>query len=177
MPALPAGLEAGVVVVQHIAAGFTRPLVELLNERARIDVREAEDGALIEAGVVLVSPADAHLTVVERNGELRTRLSPEPLEALFRPSADVLFHSIADCCPNETCAVILTGMGDDAARGLSAIRESGGWTIAQDRETSVIYGMPRRAVELDGVDVSLPLGEIAAEIVRAVSTDSVESGL
>ena len=79
----------------------------------------------------------------------------------------MLFRSIAHCCAPETCAVILTGMGDDGALGLRAIREAGGYTVAQDEATSVVYGMPRRAVELDAVDVSLPLDQIPVEIIQA----------
>lgn len=169
VPLLPASINAGVVIVQHIAAGFTRPLAERLDELSQITVREAQDGALITPGVALVAPAGIHLTLSRASRGLVARLSPEPAGALHRPSADVLFHSIADCCGAETCAVILTGMGKDGALGMLSIHERGGWTMAQDAATSVIDSMPRRAVELGGVDVELPLDEIAAEIVRATA--------
>ena len=97
------------------------------------------------------------------------RLNPEPSNTIHRPSADVLFRSIAVCCAAETCAVILTGMGDDGALGMRSIHEGGGWTIAQDEASSVIYGMPRKAVELGGVDVSLSLDRISTEVVRATA--------
>ena len=97
------------------------------------------------------------------------RLSPEPANTIHRPSANVLFHSIAGCCAAETCAVILTGMGDDGALGMRSIHEGSGWTVAQDEASSVIYGMPRKAVELGGVAVSLSLDRIPAEIVRATA--------
>ena len=166
---LPADFNAGVVIVQHIAAGFTRPLAERLDGLSQITVREAEDGALITPGVALISPANVHLTVGRTSRGLVARLSPEPADSLHRPSADVLFCSIAGCCASETCAVILTGMGDDGALGMRSICEGGGWTVAQDEATSVIYGMPRRAVELGSVNVSLPLDRIADEIVRATA--------
>lgn len=121
--------------------------------------------------MALLSPADVHLAVARRSGRLIAQLRDESPEALHRPSADVLFQSIAECCADETCAVILTGMGDDGALGMRSIREGGGWTVAQDEATSIIYGMPRRAVEAGGVHVSLPLDQIAAEIVRVTAGD------
>lgn len=169
LPHLPSDLSAGLVIVQHISAGFTQALAERLNDLSQIRVKEAEDGELITPGIALISPAEIHLTVARREAGLVVRLIAEPANALHRPSADVLFDSIASGCAAETCAVILTGMGDDGALGLRAIREAGGYTIAQDEASSLIYGMPRRAVELNGVDVSLPLEQIAAEIVAATS--------
>jgi two-component system chemotaxis response regulator CheB len=182
---LPADLNAGLVIVLHIASGFSRPLADRLNDLSQITVREAKDRAPITPGVALISPAGMHLTVVRPSTTLRrgsgqgsghrtnaglvARLRSEPSNMLHRPSANVLFHSIANCCAAETCAVILTGMGDDGALGLRAIHEGGGYTVAQDEATSVVYGMPRKAVELGGVDISLPLDRIAAEIVRATA--------
>jgi two-component system chemotaxis response regulator CheB len=166
---LPANLNAGIVVVLHIAPGFVRPLAERLNELTQITVRQAQDGEWVTPGVALIAPAGAHITIVRRSDRFMVRLSSEPSNTLHRPSADVLFESIAECCAPETCGVILTGMGDDGAAGLCAIRRGGGYTIAQDEATCVVYGMPRRAVELCGVDVSLPLDQIAAEIVQVTS--------
>jgi two-component system chemotaxis response regulator CheB len=190
---LPADLNAGLVIVLHIASGFSRPLADRLNDLSQITVREAKDRAPITPGVALISPAGMHLTVVRPSTTLRrgsgqgsghrtnaglvARLRSEPSNALHRPSANVLFHSIANCCAAETCAVILTGMGDDGALGLRAIHEGGGYTVAQDEATSVVYGMPRKAVELGGVDISLPLDRIAAEIVRATADVKREGGV
>jgi two-component system, chemotaxis family, protein-glutamate methylesterase/glutaminase len=167
LPTLPAGLGAGIVIVQHIAAGFTKSLAERLNGLSQIEVREARDGEPISPGVALVSPADRHILVRRVGARLGVRLSREPEQATYRPSADVLFRSIASACAEEACAVVLTGMGDDGALGLKAIRDGGGHTIAQDEKTSLIYGMPKWAVEMGGANVSLPLDLIAAEIVRA----------
>ncbi|MBC8263681.1 MAG: chemotaxis response regulator protein-glutamate methylesterase [Anaerolineales bacterium] len=166
---LPQDLNAGIVIVQHIAAGFTRPLAERLNSLSQINVREAEDGAPVTPGVALISPAQVHITTARKGNRLVVRLSPEPANTIHRPSANVLFHSIAGCCAAETCAVILTGMGDDGALGMRSIHEGSGWTVAQDEASSVIYGMPRKAVELGGVAVSLSLDRIPAEIVRATA--------
>lgn len=167
---LPANLDAGVAIVLHIADGFVRPLAERLSELSPLAVRQARDGEWLAPGAALIAPGGVHLTVVRRDARPIVRLVAEPANALHRPSADVLFESIAACCAAETCGVILTGMGNDGALGLRSIRRAGGYTIAQDEATSIVYGMPRRAVELGGVDVSLPLDQIAAEIVRVTAS-------
>ena len=167
LPRLPANLKAGIVIVQHIAAGFTSSLAKRLDSLSEIRVREAANGMVISPGEALISPADVHLTIKRSNGNLIARLSDEPTETIHRPSADVLFASIARCCPEDTCAVILTGMGDDGAREMQSIQAAGGWTIAQDEASSVIYGMPQKAVEYGGVNVSLPLNQISASIVHS----------
>ncbi len=166
LPRLPGDLRAGLVIVQHIAAGFTRPLAERLDALSHIRVLEAEDGMPIQPGVALLSPADQHLVVERRQGSLTVRLNSEPANSLYRPSANVLFKSVAAACGAEACAVILTGMGDDGAAGMKDIQGAGGYTVAQDEASSLIYGMPRRAVEAGGVTLSLPLDKIAAEIVK-----------
>jgi two-component system chemotaxis response regulator CheB len=170
LPMLPANLAAGIVIVQHISADFTKQLADWLNRRSPITVREAEHEMPIVPGVALLSPADLHMTVVRAAvGALVVHLSPEPVGTSHRPSADVLFRSIAATCAAETCAVILSGMGSDGALGLRAIRAQGGWTIAQDEATSLIYGMPARAMDAGAVHRSLPIDDIAAEIIRVVA--------
>lgn len=166
LPQLPAELGAGIVIVQHIAPGFTRPLAERLDAISQIRVKEAEDGEPITPSLALLSPADRHLTVVREGDALFAQLRTEPADALYRPSATVLFDSVARACGASACAVILTGMGDDGSVSLRTILAKGGHTIAQDEATSLIYGMPKRAVEAGGVAVSLPLEKIAEEIVR-----------
>jgi len=172
LPQLPATVNAGIVIVQHIAVGFSRLLAERLNSLSQIAVILAEDGMPIRPGVAQFCPAKVHMTIEHDRGEMIVRLNPEPATTLHRPSADILFDSIARCCPAQTCGVILTGMGDDGARGLLALRQEGGYTIAQDEESSVIYGMPRRALEMGGISLSLPLDEIAAEMVRVTTNTS-----
>jgi two-component system chemotaxis response regulator CheB len=175
LPLLPESLNAAVVIVQHIAQGFTSPLVGRLNGLSEITVREAQDGLKLTPGLALLSPAEVHLTVERQDKELVVRLRPEPSDTLHRPSADVLFRSIARCCAPESCAVILTGMGDDGALGMRAIRDGGGYTIAQNEATSLVYGMPRQAVLAGGVLAELPLEQIAAEIVRVTSRSTGRS--
>ncbi len=169
LPALPLDLKAGIVIVQHIAKGFTAPLADRLDSLSQIKVRQAKAGDIITPGVALISPSDVHITVVPSNGGYKVQLKTEPSDSLHRPSADVLFNSLAKFCAGQTCAVILTGMGNDGAAGMRAIYDGGGWTIAQDEASSVIYGMPKQAVEKGGVQVSLPLQQIAANIVKSAT--------
>ena len=165
---LPPNLGAGVVIVQHIANGFVHPLAERLNALSQLTVRQAADNDPIVPNEVLISPSGMHLTVTREIDGLVAHLRSEPNDTPYRPSADVLFYSIAEHCALETCAVVLTGMGDDGARGMRAVHDRGGLTIAQDETTSLIYGMPGQAVKWGGVQVSLPLNQIAAEIVRVI---------
>jgi two-component system chemotaxis response regulator CheB len=163
-----------VLIVQHIAPGFSRPLVERLDNLTPLIVREARDGDVLQAGHVFIAPYGMHLKVIRQQDTLKVYLDPEPSNVLHRPSANELFKALADCCGPVTCGIILTGMGEDGALGLQAIRQRGGYTIAQDETTSVIYGMPRRAIELEAVDTTLPLDRIAAEIVRATATTTTK---
>jgi two-component system chemotaxis response regulator CheB len=172
---LPANLQAAALVVQHIAPGFSRPLVERLNTLSPLKVREAQDGDMLRAGHVFVAPYGVHLKVMCQGDKLKVHLDPEPANVLHRPSANELFNTLANCCGGVTCGIILTGMGEDGAQGLQTIHKRGGYTIAQDETTSVIYGMPRRAMELDAVDIVLPLERIAAEIIRVTATTPTQS--
>jgi two-component system chemotaxis response regulator CheB len=171
---LPTNLQASVLIVQHIAPGFSRPLIERLDNLSPLTVREAQDGDRLRAGQVFVAPYGLHLKVMCQRGKLQVHLDPEPSNVLHRPSANELFNTLADCCGGVTCGVVLTGMGEDGAQGLQAIRQRGGYTIAQDEATSVIYGMPRRAMELNAADIVLPLERIAAEIIRVTATTLTE---
>jgi two-component system, chemotaxis family, protein-glutamate methylesterase/glutaminase len=168
VPALPAGFPAAVVVVQHIPRGFSRSLAERLAARSTLPVREAVDGEPLLPGTVLVAPAGLHLKLHRRGGAVKVSLDEEPRTALHRPSVDVLMTSLARVCGARSLGVVLTGMGSDGTAGLRAIRQAGGRTLAESEETAVIYGMPKSAVEAGVVDLSAPLGHLAAEILAAV---------
>ncbi len=166
MPALSLGTQATLVIVQHMARGYTRALAAQLAERARFPVREAEAGAELSAGTAWVAAGDQHLLV-----DQRTRLSlneTAPVNGV-RPAADVTLGSVAQHFGARTMGVILTGMGKDGARGLAQIKAAGGVTVAQDRQSSTVYGMPKAAVELGVVDTVAPLSRIASLINRWVS--------
>jgi two-component system chemotaxis response regulator CheB len=165
---LPAGFPAAVLVVQHIPRGFTRSLAERLDARSALPVREAHDGEAVQPGHVLVAPAGIHSRLVRRRGSVEVALEEEPRDALHRPSADVVMASTAEVYGAATVGVVLTGMGSDGTEGLRAIRARGGLTLAESEETSVIYGMPKAAIEAGVVERVVTLEKVAGEILAAV---------
>ncbi len=156
-------IQAAFVVVQHMSEGFTQGLVQWLDEISPMTVREALHGDLLKPRTVYVAPTDQHAEVA-RGG--RISLSRKPLVKGHRPSADLLFQSLAKVYAEQATGVILTGMGADGAHGLMELRSVGGVTIAQDESTSLIYGMPKVAVAIGAVQHVLPLNEIAAAIKK-----------
>ncbi len=171
LASIPAGLPAGCLVVQHMPAGFTRSLAKRIDEQSILTVVEAEEGMPFHAGWAYIAPGGYHLVVQAgpNAGETWLRLDTSPPKGTLRPAADVTMASAAAGFGPRTLGVLLTGMGDDGAEGFQAIRQAGGRTIAQDRETSLIYGMPRVVAEMGLADQVLPLDEIAQAIVRIVS--------
>lgn len=157
-------LPVPVVVVQHMPPGFTRAFADRLNGHLPFEVHEAADGEPLLPGRVLIAPGGIHLKIGERRGQLHAFLSTEPERALHRPSVDVLFTSAGEAVGGSAVAVLLTGMGHDGAQGMAALARAGAHTIAQDEETSVIYGMPRAAVAAGGVKEILPLPGIGARL-------------
>jgi two-component system chemotaxis response regulator CheB len=168
---IPAGLPAGCLVVQHMPAGFTRSLAKRLDEQSALTVVEAEEGAPFHAGWAYIAPGGYHLVVQVRQGagEACLRLDTSPPKGTLRPAADVTMAAAAASFGRRTLGVLLTGMGSDGAEGFQAIRQAGGRTIAQDRDSSLIYGMPRVVAELGLADQVLPLDDIAQAIARIVS--------
>jgi two-component system chemotaxis response regulator CheB len=158
------GLDASVVVVQHLHADFVDGLVAWMDRVSPLDVTTAEHGARLRRGTVHIAPAGVHLRIA---GDDEMRLDPEP-EMLHRPSVDVLFSSLAERPQGRTVAVLLTGMGEDGAAGMLALRRRGDVTIAQDERTSIVFGMPRAAQRLAAVVHVLPLDEIAVAIKQAM---------
>jgi two-component system, chemotaxis family, protein-glutamate methylesterase/glutaminase len=165
---LPAGFSAVVLVVQHIPRGFTKSLAERLDARSAIPVREARDGERVAPGAILVAPAGVHTRLLRRRGGVEVVLDEEPRDTLHRPSADVLMASVAETYGPLSVGVVLTGMGSDGTEGLRAIRDKGGLTLAESEETSVIFGMPKAAIEAGVVHRVVPLDRVAGEILAAV---------
>lgn len=162
---LPAQFPLPVVVVQHMTIGFTAGLAAWLQLESRLPVRIAGEGEPLQPGVIYLAPDDTHIQLVNRGV---IGLSKAPPVSHVRPSATVLFESVARVYSAEAIGVLLTGMGDDGARGLKAMRDCGAATIAQDEATSAVYGMPKAAVELAAADQVLPLPQIAAAVLTLV---------
>jgi two-component system response regulator WspF len=163
---LPARFEAGVIIVQHVDAAFAPGLGHWLAEQSRRPVKLIEEGHQPAAGEVLLSITDDHLVLGE---DQRLRYSPEPRSACYRPSVDVFFNSVARYWPRPGVAVLLTGMFHDGAQGLLALRRLGWRTIAQDEASSVVWGMPKAAVEIGAAEEVLHLDRIAERITRLVA--------
>jgi two-component system chemotaxis response regulator CheB len=166
LPALPAGFAAGIVVAQHMPAGFTWTLAERLDRRAGLRVSEATDCAPVLPGSALIAPGGKQIRL-ERgpDGALRVRVWEEP-GLLHRPSVDLLFESAAKVAGRRAVGVILTGMGNDGAAGLARIREAGGGALTESAETAVIDGMPAAARAVAERDV--PLGKMAHVLTEIV---------
>ncbi|MFB6304750.1 MAG: chemotaxis-specific protein-glutamate methyltransferase CheB [Haloferacaceae archaeon] len=161
---LPPDADLRVLVVQHMPEGFTGRFATRLDERSRYDVYEA-DGGTVGPGEVAVAPGGRHLRAVGwRRGRLRTELTDDPPVHGCRPSVDVTMRSVAGAAAGPLVGVLLTGMGEDGAAGMRAVDAAGGHTIAQDEETSTIFGMPREAIATGAVDRVLPAADVAAGI-------------
>ncbi len=161
--ALPANFPAPIVVVQHIAKGFLDGFAHWLNSECAISVRVARPGETLEPGSVYIAQDDVHLGVTPSRQTVAIRT--EPVNG-FRPSASVLFESAANAYGAGLAAVILTGMGSDGVSGLRRVRDKGGYVIAQDEATSLIYGMPGEAVAAGVVDLSLSIGLIGPHLMK-----------
>ena len=168
LEALPAN-SPGIVVVQHMPEHFTRAFAARLNTLCEVTVKEAEDGDTVMRGHVLIAPGGKH-TMLERQGaRYLVSVRDGPLVSRHRPSVDVLFRSAARCAGSNAVGVIMTGMGDDGARGLLEMREGGARTFAQDEASSIVFGMPKEAIARGAADKITPLGSIAREILQATA--------
>ena len=151
----------GMVVVQHMPEHFTRAFASRLNSTCKLSVKEAEENDTVIRGRVLIAPGNKHCLLKRSGARYYTEVKDGPLVSRHRPSADVLFRSAARYAGRNAIGVIMTGMGDDGARGMLEMKEQGAYTIAQDEATCVVFGMPKEAIKLGGVDKVAPLREIA----------------
>lgn len=164
---LPANSPA-ILIAQHMPGGFTRSFAQRLDRLCRITVKEAEEGERILPGHAYVAPGDAHLLLARSGANYLARLSEGPPVNRHRPSVDVLFRSAAEQAGRNAVGVLLTGMGKDGAQGLLEMRQSGAPTVAQDEETSLVFGMPREAIARGGAAEVLGLGAIASRLMVLV---------
>ncbi|WP_296930227.1 chemotaxis response regulator protein-glutamate methylesterase [uncultured Marinobacter sp.] len=155
----------GIVVVQHMPEKFTAAFAQRLNQLCRCEVREAVDGDRVIPGLVLIAPGGRHMQLRRSGAQYRVGVADGPPVNRHKPSVDVLFRSVANTAGRNALGIIMTGMGDDGAQGLLAMRQAGAHTIAQDQESSVVFGMPREAIEIGAAAEILPLSQMAEAIV------------
>lgn len=165
IPEFPADFPAAMLLVQHMPASYTGQFAKQLAEAAQVKVKEAEAGEIILPGQVYVCPGACHMKVSTTG---RIQLDDGPRIGGYRPCADLTLESAGDYVGPNTLGVVLTGMGNDGAKGVQAVKAAGGHVIAQDESTAVIFGMPQEAIKTGAVDQVLPLEEIAAEIEKWV---------
>lgn len=156
----------GILIVQHMPAKFTTSFAERLNEICDMTVREAEDGDSVTNGVALIAPGNYHMLLRRSGARYYVNVKQGPLVHHQRPSVDVLFQSVGDYAGSNALGIILTGMGADGAEGLLHMKNCGATTIAQDEKSCVVFGMPKEAIKLGGVDKVVPLQDIAQTAVN-----------
>lgn len=164
LPALPPNIP-GMVIVQHMPPVFTKSFADRLNTICQVNVKEAENGDWVQPGRVLIAPGNYHMIVQRKGAKYYAQIKGGPPVHHSRPSVDVLFNSVARSAGVNATGVILTGMGSDGAKGMLTMKEQGAYTIGQDERSCVVYGMPKVAYEMGGVDEVLPLHKIADAIV------------
>ena len=158
----------GIVVVQHMPPGFTKTFADSLNEIAKVRVKEAKEGDSVIPGIALLAPGNFHMLLKRSGAKYFVEIKQGPRVQHQRPSVDVLFSSVAKAAGPNAVGIILTGMGKDGAKGLLEMKKAGAKTIAQDETTSVVFGMPKAAIELKAVDKVLPLQEIPAQSLKMI---------
>lgn len=159
----------GIVITQHMPPGFTTTFAKRLDMSCRISVHEAQGGERIVPGHAYLAPGDKHLTVVRSGADYRIELNDGPRVSGHKPSVDVMFESVAESVGSNALAVILTGMGKDGAMGIKSIAEQGGFTMAQDEATSLIFGMPQEAIKTGCVKQVAPLEEISQRLIEVLN--------
>ena len=170
LAALPASFPAAIVVVQHLDPRHRSLMADILSRRTALHVEEAKEGTHLNLGTAYIAPPNRHLLV---NPDGTISLSQSELVHFVRPSADLLFESVAASYKDRVIAAVLSGTGSDGSMGVKAIKKMGGTVIVQDEQSSEFYGMPGAAIQTGCVDFVLPLGEIASALVTLVSTGDV----
>lgn len=155
----------GIAIVQHMPERFTAMYANRLDGVCAMHVREARDGDRLERGTVLIAPGGRHMQLRKAGGQYFVQVADGPPVNRHKPSVDVLFRSAADCAGGDALAIMLTGMGDDGARGMKAMHDRGARTIAQDEQSCVVFGMPKEAIALGAVDEVMPLQQVARSIL------------
>lgn len=157
----------GIIIVQHMPEAFTAAFAQRLNSLAQITIKEAEPNDRVIPGLALIAPGGKHMLLRRSGAQYRVEIKDGPLVSRHRPSVDVLFRSTAQAAGKNALGIIMTGMGDDGARGLKELHDTGALTVAQDEASCVVYGMPKEAVKLGAADTEMSLSAIPELIIRA----------
>lgn len=166
LAAFPATLRVPVIIVQHMPANFTGPMAARLNDLCALNVVEAKEGLLVEKGFVYVCPGGVQARIVQKEAGLAFKIKPDEGESVFKPSVDVMGESVAQVFGGDVVAAMLTGMGHDGAIAFKKLRDLGGYILAQDQATSVVYGMPKAVEQNGAANEILPLSEIGSAAVK-----------
>jgi two-component system chemotaxis response regulator CheB len=165
LSALPADAP-GIAIVQHMPEKFTAMYAQRMDGICAMNIREAKDGDRLERGVVLIAPGGRHMQLQRRGGHYYAVIIDGPPVNRHKPSVDVLFRSVAEVSSGDVLAIMLTGMGDDGARGMKQLHDGGARTIAQDEASCVVFGMPKEAIKLGAVDQVMPLERVSSAILQ-----------
>lgn len=165
LSSLPEDFPAGIVIAQHMPAAFTGPFAVRLDGVSKIKVKEAEDGDVLKPGHAFVAPGGKHIVLDQKVSRIDVRVTSEPAEALYKPSANVLISSVAQAVGRRGLGVILTGMGNDGCEGVRELKEKGGRALAQSDSTCVVYGMPKAIVDAELADEIIDLDDMAEAII------------
>ena len=169
IPQINQSLKIPMFIVQHMPPKFTKSLADRLNNLSGVTVKEAEDGETVKGGTVYIAPGGFHMTLTKAGkGEQTIKINEEPSSTLHRPSVDIMMNSVVETYGKSTMGVIMTGMGRDGLEGVKKLKGLGGYALAQDEESCVVYGMPRAIVDADLADVISPLEKIANVINSAL---------
>jgi two-component system, chemotaxis family, protein-glutamate methylesterase/glutaminase len=171
VPRLPKEFPVGMLIVQHMPAHFTKSLADRLNTLSHVTVREAQDGDILEQGMVLIAPGGYHMKI--GRDQRTVHVTPEPSETLHRPSVDITVESVVEYFGGQAVGVIMTGMGRDGCAGLKKLNAKGGYVIAQDEESCVVYGMPKAVVDEGIADEVQSLEHLAESIALAIGVHAV----
>ncbi len=163
-------MSPGIVIVQHMPENFTAAFAKRLNDLCEIEVREAANGDRVIAGRALIAPGGKHMLLKRSGAQYYVEVADGPLVSRHRLSVNVLFCSVSQQAGRNALGIIMTGMGDDGAQGLKEMHDAGASTLGQDEKSCVVYGMPKEAYKLGGVQKEIPLAKIPAEIIHYWST-------
>lgn len=168
IPSIPEDISASIVIVQHMPPKFTKSLAERLNAISKLNVKEAEQGEVLKKGWAYIAPGDYHMRIEKQGTNLVIKLNQDPKVMGLRPTVDIMMSSVSRISNYSKIGIILTGMGSDGSKGIIEMKKNKSYTIAQDESSSVVYGMPRAAIEAGGIDEILSLDEIPKRIINKV---------